>query len=186
MPAALMVVDMLNPYDHEDADLLKESVAGILPAVCSLIDDAREAGVPVIYVNDNQNDWSAGREQIVEKALDGTAPDLVRPIAPPAGTPFVVKARHSIFYQTQLEYMLRQEEIGQLVLAGQVTEQCILYSALDGYVRHFEIVVPSDCVACIHPGLADAALEMMGVNMRAHVVAGEESLATVRNHTPRR
>src|SRR5689334_24713878 len=52
--------------------------------------------------------------------------------------PFVVKARHSIFYETQLEYLLRQEEIERIVLTGQVTEQCILYSALDAYVRHFE------------------------------------------------
>jgi len=34
-------------------------------------------------------------------------------------------------------------------LTGQVTEQCILYSALDAYVRHFEVVVRPDAVAHI-------------------------------------
>jgi nicotinamidase-related amidase len=78
---------------------------------------------------------------------------------------FVVKARHSVFYETPLEYLLRQEEIGRIVLTGQVTEQCILYSALDAYIRHLEVVVATDAVAHIHEDLAQAALKMMERNM---------------------
>ena len=52
---------------------------------------------------------------------------------------------------------------------GQVTEQCVLYSALDAYVRHFEVVVPRDAVAHIDEELADAALRMMESNMRAEI-----------------
>jgi nicotinamidase-related amidase len=81
----------------------------------------------------------------------------------------VIKARHTIFYMTPLEYLLGQKEIDHLVLVGQVTEQCILYSALDAYVRHFDVTVPPDAVACIHENLADAALEMMERNMRAEL-----------------
>ena len=55
------------------------------------------------------------------------------------------------------------------MLIGQVTEQCILYSALDAYIRHFEVAVPRDAVAHIHEHLADAALEMMELNMDADV-----------------
>ena len=116
----------------------------------------------------------------MEAALNGTARELVEPIAPPAGSLFVVKARHSIFYQTPLDYTLRQQGIDRLILVGQVTEQCILYSALDGHVRRFDIVIPRDCVAHIHEGLADAALQMMDTNMRAHVVTGEEALEVAR------
>ncbi len=43
------------------------------------------------------------------------------------------------------------------VLTGQVTEQCLLYSALDAYVRHFEVAVPRDAVASIHRELGGAA-----------------------------
>jgi nicotinamidase-related amidase len=67
--------------------------------------------------------------------------------------------------------MLRQEGIERLVLTGQVTEQCILYSALDAYVRHFEVVVPRDAVAHIHDNLAAAALRMIETNMRALVTS---------------
>jgi len=164
---ALLVVDMLNPYDHEDADRLVASVRDALPALHELLARARAEGVPIVYVNDNHGDWSACRPQLVEHARQGRAPDLVEPIAPPPDVGFVVKARHSIFYQTQLEYLLRRHEIERIVLIGQVTEQCILYSALDAYVRHFAVAVPRDAVAHIYEDLADAALQMMERNMRA-------------------
>jgi nicotinamidase-related amidase len=178
MSTALIVIDMLNTYEHEDAQLLMRSVADALPAMTKLIAGAADAGLLTVYVNDNHGDWSAGRRELVEKALGGAGHDLVEPIAPPEGTPFVVKARHSIFYQSQLEYLLRQEGIGRLVLIGQVTEQCVLYSALDAYVRHFEVVVPRDAVAHIHEDFADAALRMMERNMRAQVTSSvPETLA---------
>jgi nicotinamidase-related amidase len=122
-----------------------------------------------VYVNDNHGDWSAGRRELVEHALRGRAPELVDPIAPPSDVGFVVKARHSIFYGTQMEYLLREQEVERVVLVGQVTEQCILYSALDAYVRHFTVAIPCDAVAAIHDDLADAALRMMERNMRADV-----------------
>ena len=169
MASALIVIDMLNPYEHTDAEPLMESVEKSLPSMRELIQDAPGAGLLTVYVNDNHGDWTAGRNKLVRRALAGAAPRLVEPIAPPDEAPFIVKARHSIFYQTQLEYMLRQEGIDRLVLTGQVTEQCILYSALDGYVRHFEVVVPRTAVAHIHEDLADAALRMMETNMRAQI-----------------
>jgi nicotinamidase-related amidase len=77
--------------------------------------------------------------------------------------------RHSVFYGTPLEYLLSNEGIGRLVLTGQVTEQCVLYSALDAYVRHFRVAVVQDAVVHIDEGLASAALRMMERNMRADI-----------------
>jgi nicotinamidase-related amidase len=174
MRSAVVVIDMLNHYDHEDADRLVPSVREALPAMRELLARAQAQDVPVVYVNDNYGDWSACRPELVERALQGRAPELVEPIAPPPDVGFVVKARHSIFYETQLEYLLRQEELERIVLVGQVTEQCILYSALDAYVRHFEVAIPRDAVAHIHEDLAVAALRMMERNMRADVAAAAD------------
>ena len=180
MPGALLVIDMLNPYEHEDADVLMESVADIVSPLSRVIERAGTEGIMTVYVNDNHGDWSAARRELVAQALRGAGAPLVEPIVPPEATPFVVKARHSVFYETQLEYLLRQAEVDRLLLTGQVTEQCILYSALDAYVRHFEVTVPRNCVAHIHADLADAALRMMETNMRARVTeSGVEGLATL-------
>jgi nicotinamidase-related amidase len=171
MATALCVVDMLNPYDHEDAEQLTRSVESTVEPIASLVDRAGSEGAEVIYVNDNYGDWNSSQEELAERALGGRRRDLVEPLLPPEGSSFVIKARHTIFYMTPLEYLLSQKEVDHLVLVGQVTEQCILYSALDAYVRHLRVTVPPDGVAHIHEDLADAALKMMERNMRAELTA---------------
>jgi nicotinamidase-related amidase len=174
---ALLVVDMLNAYQHEDAGALADSVAEILEPLAGLIDRARDRdGIDVIYVNDNYGDFTATRDAIVRQALDGARPDLVEPIVPDADWPFLEKVRHSAFYATPLDYLLTRLETKRVILTGQVTEQCILYTALDAYVRHFEVTVPSDAVAHIDADLGNAALRMMERNMRATVLTAADCL----------
>ena len=160
---------MLNSYEHDDAEALTASVERVVEPLSDLIARARDQAVEVIYVNDNYGDWNSSQAELADRALNGARPDLVEPLLPPDGVDFVVKARHTIFYMTPLEYLLGQQEMDHLVLAGQVTEQCILYSALDAYVRHFTVSVPGDGVAHIHENLATAALEMMERNMGAEI-----------------
>ena len=166
---ALIVIDMLNPYDHEDAEVLTENVEPIVPTLARLIADANERDIELIYVNDNYGDFAATRDDLIRAAQDGRRPDLIEPVLPPSGVAFLQKARHSAFYSTALDHLLRQHSIDTIVLTGQVTEQCILYTALDAYIRHFNIRVVRDAVAHIDEQLGDAALRMMGRNMRVGV-----------------
>ncbi|GLY85835.1 cysteine hydrolase family protein [Actinoallomurus iriomotensis] len=174
---ALVVIDMLNPYDHEDGDLLAAEAEKIAEPLHGLIERARDHDeVRVVYVNDNFGDFSASRQDLVDRALKGRRPDIVKPIVPPPDATFLTKVRHSVFYGTPLEYLLQRIDAERLILTGQVTEQCVLYSALDAYVRHFPIMIPRDAVACIDPELGDAALRMMERNMRADIVTTAECL----------
>ncbi len=173
--SALLVIDMLNDYDHPDGAQLRRSVTRAIPPIQRLVSRARASAVPVIWVNDCHGRWSADRDEIVSAARNGAGAEFIDPIAPDDDDPFLVKARHSIFYGTPLEYLLETEGIGRLVLTGQVTEQCILYSALDAYIRHFGVAIPSDAVAHIDEELAHAALRMMERNMRAEVADADET-----------
>jgi nicotinamidase-related amidase len=130
--------------------------------------------VLTIYVNDNFGSWNSNRDELLETALGSEFAHLVEPIAPTDDTLFVVKARHSIFYQTPLEYLLDQHDVDRVVLIGQVTEQCVLYSALDAYIRELQVTIPRDAVAHIHEHLADASLEMMERNMDAELCAADD------------
>ncbi|MFJ8634838.1 cysteine hydrolase family protein [Streptomyces sp. NPDC093568] len=170
---ALVVIDMINTYDHEDAELLEPSARRVVPVLVDLIGRAREADVPVIYANDNFGSWRSHHGELVETALAGSHAELIEPIKPDDDSLFVVKARHSIFYETPLSYLLWKLGVRHVVLCGQVTEQCVLYSALDAHIRHLGVTVPDDAVASIHPHLAEAALEMMERNMGARVVAAK-------------
>jgi nicotinamidase-related amidase len=174
---AVLVIDMLNTYDHPDAEALAASVAEVIEPMVQLIATASERDdVDLIYVNDNRGDFSTGREGIVQSALHGERPDLVEPIVPDSHCAFLTKVRHSAFYATSLGYLLGRLETKRIVLAGQVTEQCILYSALDAYIRHLDIVVPPDAVAHIIPELGEAALAMMQRNMDAELLPVQKCL----------
>lgn len=167
---ALLVIDMINDYDHADGEALKANARRVVPVIADLVERAQDEDALVIYVNDNHGMWRADRRELVDAMCRTGARDLIDPVLLAEDAPFVFKARHSIFFGSALAYLLDVERIGRLVLTGQVTEQCILYSALDAYIRHFDVVVPRDAVAEIDPRLADAALEMMERNMRAEIL----------------
>lgn len=171
---ALIVIDMINTYDHPDAELLMPSAESVVPVISGLLDRARQRDVPVIYVNDNFGEWRSHHGELLDKALAGPHAHLVEPLRPTDSSLFVVKARHSIFFETPLNYLLHEQGVDRLVLCGQVTEQCVLYSALDAHIRHLDVVVPRDAVAHIHADLADAALRMMERNMNAHVCGSDD------------
>jgi nicotinamidase-related amidase len=174
---AVLVIDMLNAYEHPDADKLVPNVEPIVDPLADLIARTRKRDdADLIYVNDNYGDFTADHSGLVASALDGARPDLVKPIVPDENCRFLMKVRHSAFYATSLGYLLNQLDVQRVILTGQVTEQCILYSALDAYVRHFEVTVVRDCVAAIDDELGRAALTMMESNMRASIVEAADCL----------
>src|SRR3954468_9989118 len=121
---ALIVTDMLNAYDHEDADALAESVEEKLDAMVRLRDKAeQDEDTLLVYVQDNYDQWEAGRADLTQRALDGKRPELVKPIAPASPVAFIAKGRHSIFYETALDHLLSVNDVQRVILVGQVTEQ---------------------------------------------------------------
>ena len=173
---ALIVVDVLSDYEHPDADRLVESSEEAVPRIASLVEAARERDVLTVYVNDNFQDWTLDRRTLLERVPAGPHRRLGEPLAPRDDVAFVLKGRHSIFWETSLEFLLRQHGVERLVLCGQVTEQCILYSALDAHIRQFAVTVAHDACASIHRDLAEAALRLMELNMHARIATGDEAL----------
>ncbi len=175
---AVLVVDMLNSYRHPDAEVLVPNVEKIIEPLADLVRSARESDeVDVMYVNDNYGDFTAQFSDIVRTALDGARPDLVKPIVPAEDSRLLTKVRHSAFYSTPLAYLLGRLGTKRVILTGQVTEQCILYTALDAYVRHFPVVIPRNAVAHIDPELGAAACKMMERNMDVELTTAADCLS---------
>ena len=63
----LLIIDMINCFDFEDGDRLREGAEKIVDVVIRLRAEMRRAGAPVIYVNDN---WHSEASRLVEKASD--------------------------------------------------------------------------------------------------------------------
>jgi nicotinamidase-related amidase len=168
---------MLDDYRHPDAQQLADNVAPIVDELVELIANADDHDdADLIYVNDNHGDFAADHRAIISAALDGERPDLVESLVPPPGCRIITKVRHSVFYSTAVDYLLNRLKTQRIVLTGQVTEQCVLYSALDGYLRDYDVIVPPDAVAHIDEELGAAALKMMQRNMNAELLPASRCL----------
>ena len=97
---ALIVVDMIQTYEFPEGEQLAANVERMLPRLERLLEKARDSDALVIWVNDSFGDWSTNRERLLEKAHEAGYGHLIEDIAPGEDVLFVLKARHSIFYQT--------------------------------------------------------------------------------------
>ena len=94
---ALIVIDMINPYDFPDADKVIPSARETVPVIKELLEQAPENDWLTVYVNDNWGHWHSNRDELVKEAVESEHRALVEPIQPSDEALFVVKARHSIF-----------------------------------------------------------------------------------------
>jgi len=110
---------------------------------------AKKAGVPVVYVNDNFGKWQSDFKKLLKHCLDESVrgSQIAKMLAPDEEDYFVLKPKHSGFYSTTLEILLEHLDCKTLILTGVATDICILFTANDAYMRNFDLVVPSDCVA---------------------------------------
>ncbi len=72
---------------------------------------------------------------------------LVERLKPDEEDYFVLKPKHSGFFSTTLEILLNHLKTNTVVLTGIAGNICVLFTANDAYMRDFQLVVPSDCVA---------------------------------------
>lgn len=172
--SVLLIVDMLSPYDFPGAGQVADGAENVVEKIVECRRQAKGAGLEVIFANDIGERFSGSREEIYRDALDGQRPELVRPLEPASEDRFLHKGQHSAFYGTPLAHLLHEWDIERIVLTGQVTEQCILYTALDAHVRHYDVTVLRDCVLDLDPELGMAALRMMESNMGAEIIESRE------------
>jgi nicotinamidase-related amidase len=146
---ALLIIDMINDLDFPEGE---ELLAHALPAarrIAALKDRANEAGIPVIYVNDNFGRWRSNFHAQVEHCLgDGVCgKPIVELLRPGEDDYFVLKPMHSGFFSTTLDVLLKYLEVKTVILVGIAANICVLFTANDAYTRDFHLAVPEDCVA---------------------------------------
>ena len=149
---------------------------------------ARQHKVPVIYVNDNfgrwRSDFNAQVEHCLREGVRGKG--LVETLRPDDDDYFVLKPKHSGFFSTTLDTLLEYLGVKTIVLTGIATNICVLFTANDAYMRDFQLIVPSDCVASNTPEESTYALEQMRKILKADVrPAAELCFDRLRNQSAR-
>ncbi|MCC2641424.1 MAG: yaaI [Nitrospira sp.] len=165
----LLIIDMINTFSFPDSEKLFPAVVESAGRIARFKQRATKAGIPAIYVNDNFGKWRHDFGRLVEHCL--YEPCRGRPVAellhPAEHDYFVLKPKHSGFYATPLELLLKFLGARRLILTGVAGDNCVLYTAADAYMREFSLCVPADCIVSIDAGANDMALAHMQTNLKA-------------------
>lgn len=166
---ALLLIDLINDFEFPRGDELFAQALPMANRVAALKKRATALGIPTIYVNDNFGRWQSKFEEIVKHCLENNVRGrpIVEQLLPGPHDYFVLKPKHSGFYQTPLEILLKHMGATRLILTGVSTNSCVLFTANDAYMRDMELVVPEDCVGACHPGEHRFAMEQMKNMLKA-------------------
>lgn len=114
--------------------LPKERLPELLKRANIVLAKARQKGVPVIYVEVIRGERTPEME---------IHPD----IKPKAGETVLTKRRVGPFSTTNLDEILKKQEIDTLVLMGVSTSGCVLSTVRWAYDIDYQLIVLSDCCA---------------------------------------
>ena len=145
----LILIDLINDFEFDGSDEMFKNTLAIAQPIAKLKKTAKEAGIPVIYVNDNFGKWQSDFRKLVDHCLDDNVKGkpIAKLLRPDDQDYFVLKPKHSAFYSTSLDLLLRYLKAHTLILTGIAGNICVLFTANDGYMRDFNLVIPEDCIA---------------------------------------
>src|SRR5438874_328867 len=168
---ALLLIDVINDLEFSEGDQLLRHALPMAERLLALTRRARDAGIPVIYVNDNFGRWRSDFNTQVEHCLkDGVrGREIVARLTPAEDDYFVLKPKHSGFFSTTLDILLDYLGVKTVILTGIAANICVLFTANDAYMRDFSLVVPCDCVASNTEEENRNALEQMRRVLKADI-----------------
>jgi nicotinamidase-related amidase len=166
---ALLLVDVINDFEFPGGERLARRAKALASRLSALKARARRARVPCIYANDNfgrwRSDFSAQVRHCLEDGVRGAF--LAEALRPAPDDYFVLKPKHSAFYQTCLELLLSHLGTKTLVIAGVATDNCVLFTAADAYLRGHQLIVVKDGCAALGERAHHDALKHMTHTLKA-------------------
>lgn len=185
--SALVIVDVQNDFCHSEGATAKmgldvSQVQAAVPRILDLIELARDAHVPRIYLRGEHSRWF-NSETWLRRGAKGRSVDAVSvpiveagswgadfyEVSPQPDELVIVKHRYSGFAYTPLELALQTARTRNVVICGTATNVCVEATARDAIMRGYYPVVVDDCVASGQETLHRAALEDMAEYLGAVV-----------------
>jgi len=168
--AALLLIDVINDFDFPEGDQLLRLAMPVGKNIARLKQRSKEAGIPLVYVNDNFGRWRSDFKKIVAHAREqGCGKEFVELLLPDEDDYFVLKPKHSGFYSTTLSLLLTHLTAKNLIVTGIAGNNCVLVTANDAYMRDFKLFVPADCVVSNTDEENQAALKQMQTVLKADI-----------------
>jgi len=148
--SALLIIDMIYDFVHPEGALLVPDARGIIDQIRELAGEARSLDLPVIYVNDSHDPDDEEFKHWPKHAVEDTkGSEVIEELEPVEGDYVLPKKKFSVFFETDLDDLLKKLNVRHLVLTGTVTNICILASAMEAVMRGYDITVPRAAVAAL-------------------------------------
>ena len=168
---ALLLIDWINDLEFDSGEKLLPRALAAAKATAALRRRAKQAGVPVIYCNDNFGKWRSDFRSLLDHVLkdEVRGRPIAQLLAPDEHDYFVLKPKHSGFHSTSLDVLLAHLGASTLILTGIAGNFCVLFTAQDAYMRDFRLLVPRDCIASEEEADNRHALEHMAKVCKADI-----------------
>ena len=169
--SALLLIDVINDFEFPERGRLLRHAIPAARRLARLKQLVKDAGIPVIYVNDNFGQWRSDFRKTVAHCTARRSPGrrVSLRLRPTTRDYFVLKPKHSGFFDTTLDTLLDALRIRRLVLTGIAGNICVLFTANDAYMRELKLFVPSDCIVSNTAEENEHALRQMHDVLKANV-----------------
>jgi nicotinamidase-related amidase len=173
---ALILIDVINDLEFDGGEELLRFAMPMARQIAALKQRAKQAGIPVIYANDNFGRWRSDFRKLVSECLEPgvRGRPMVELLQPEEDDYFILKPRHSAFYQTNLDILLKYLGAQTVILTGVAGDFCVLFTANDAYMREFRVIVPADCIASEQAEYNEQALDLMVRVLKADITPSSE------------
>ena len=134
---ALLLIDVINDLAFDGSEALVAQAESMAAPLARLKRRATAAGVPTIYINDNFGQWRSDFRRTVAHCTARSSPGhrVSRRLRPTARDYFVLKPKHSGFFDTTLDTLLETLRIRRVILTGMAGNICVLFTANDAHMR---------------------------------------------------
>ncbi|MFQ5879188.1 MAG: isochorismatase family cysteine hydrolase [Dehalococcoidia bacterium] len=177
MASVVLVVDMVRGFCEEGFPLyVGPTIRQIIPRIRALLEEERARGSHIIFLCDNHAPDDAEFQMFPPHCIRGTVEAEMIPELRDLADEVVPKGRFSGFYGTDLERRLRELQPDKVIVVGDCTNICVLYTVADARNRDYAAEVPADCVATFDAEAHRFALEQMEKVLGARVVASYQEI----------
>jgi maleamate amidohydrolase len=161
---ALVVIDMINAFTDSGMPL-GSNLDSVVDRIKSLLQVAREAGIPVLYTTVGYEEgladagvWFRKQRALTSLMLGTPAVDVDTRLAPARGEPIILKKYASSFFGTDLGSRLTSAGVDTLLITGATTSGCVRATAVDAVQLGYRPMVVREAVGDRSPAAHDQAL----------------------------
>jgi len=167
----LLLVDFINPMNFPGGEQIGAPAVQAARATAGLKEQLAQQGVATIYANDNYGVWQSDFHSLVSACLgmEGPPGEIARLLYPQAQDLTILKPRHSAFFASPLDLLLKEMQAQELIICGLATDICVQLTAMDAFLREYRIWVPGDCNAAESQEAKDNAMAYMASILRCDI-----------------